>query len=260
MVSVASSKRPVAVFVRAFPRRRLHGVRELPAASDSGRAPASASLGHPHATQRPDNRGACGHRRDRGEDAWRWDLYPHQSTSLLDPLAKDGLLADWDIQHLHLGLPGGRPTIAPFVNRSQKVLLVRFTPADAYLIDCPAHGPDVQAPWWDTDLPETLHRNWPESIAHLRLNVSGGSRLTWDQHRRMRPVRGFTITTAVTVTDDAVYLLGTGLLASGYSFQAGQCADRIMTRMVEKALAHTDDEKVVIRGDLREVHVYFEPR
>jgi hypothetical protein len=76
----------------------------------------------------------------------------------------------------------------------------------------------------------------------------------------MRPLRGFTITTAVTVTDGTAYLLGTGLLGNGYSLQAGNCADMIMTRMVEKALAHTDDEKVVIQGDHREVHVYFEPR
>jgi hypothetical protein len=194
------------------------------------------------------------------------DLYSHQSTSLLDPLAKDGLLADWDIQHLHLGLADGRPTVAPFVNRSQKVLLARFTRADAYLIDCPPHGPDVEPPWWDTDLLETLHRNWPESIAHLRLSVDSAPdptfappRLTWAQHRQMRPLRGFTITTALAVTDGTVYLLGSGLLGNGYSLQAGRCADLIMTRMVEKALAHTDDEKVVIRGDHREVHVYFEP-
>jgi hypothetical protein len=46
----------------------------------------------------------------------------------------------------------------------------------------------------------------------------------------------------------------------GTSHLAGRYADQIMTRMVEKALAHTDDEMVVIRGDHREVHVYFEPR
>jgi hypothetical protein len=188
------------------------------------------------------------------------DLYPHQSTSLLDPLARDGLLADWDIHHLHLGLADGRPTLAPFVNRSQRVLLVRFTATDAYLVDCPPHGPTVEPPWWDTELPEALHRNWPDSIAHLRLNANGGSRFTWAQHRQMRPSRGFTFTTAVAVTGGTAYLLGSGLLGNGYSLQAGNCANRIMARIVEKALAHADEEKVVIRGDHREVHVYFEPR
>jgi hypothetical protein len=76
----------------------------------------------------------------------------------------------------------------------------------------------------------------------------------------MRPLRGFTFTTAVTVPDGTVYSLGGGLLCSGYSLEVGNYADRIMRRMVDKALAHTDNERVVIRGDHRQIHVYFEAR
>jgi hypothetical protein len=61
-------------------------------------------------------------------------------------------------------------------------------------------------------------------------------------------------------SDVRPYLLGSGLLSSGHSLEAGDVADRVMRRMVRKALAHTDDEKVVIRGDHRVLHVHFEPR
>jgi hypothetical protein len=187
------------------------------------------------------------------------DLYPHQSTTLLDPLAKDGLLADWRIQHLHLGLPSGKPTVPPFVNRSKKVLLVRITETDAYFIDCVPHGKGADPPWWNTDLPETLHRNWPASIAPFKVD-GYEPKLTWEDHRKLRPPKGFTFTTAVTTADGTSYLLSDGLLSNGYSVEARRFADRVQTKVVEIALRRTDNEKLVLKGDHREVHVYVEPR
>jgi hypothetical protein len=188
------------------------------------------------------------------------DLYPHQSTSLRNPLAKDGLLADWQIQHLHLGLTTGRLAVPPFVNRSQRVLLVRITDTDAYLIDCALHGNGVEPPWWNIDLPETIHHNWPLTIAHLKID-GYEPKLTWEQHRQLRPQgRGCTFTTAVTVADGTSYLLSHGMLTSGHSTEAGRYADAIQTRVVQAALVHRDDEKMVLRGDHRIVNVYFEPR
>lgn len=153
------------------------------------------------------------------------DLYPHQSTSLLDPLSNDGLLADWDIQHLHLGLANGKPAVAPFVNRSKNVVLVRITDADMYLIDCLPHGKGVDAPWWNIDLPETLHRNWPASIAHLRID-GYEPKLTWEAHRKLRPIKGAAITVAVSVSDGTSYLLSHGMVLSGHSMAACRMADR----------------------------------
>jgi hypothetical protein len=188
------------------------------------------------------------------------DLYPHQSTTLRKPLANDGLLSDWRVQHLHLGLATGRPTVAPFVNRSGKVLLVRVTDDALYMIDCLPHGPDVEPPWWNIDLPETIHRNWPESIEHLKLD-GYEPKLSWEDHRRLRPARGPTITMAVSTSDGTSYLLSeTGMVMTGYSMEACSRADRFQTYVRNIALDRGDDEKLVVLGDHREVHVYVERR
>jgi hypothetical protein len=187
------------------------------------------------------------------------DLYPHQSTSIRSPLSKDGLLADWHIQHLHLGLASGKPTVSPFVKRSDDVLLVRVTGAEAYFIDCLPHGPDDEPPWWNIDLPETLHRNWPESIQHLRID-GYEPKLSWEEHRKLRPVKGCTFTTAVSTSDGTSYLLSDGMLASGHSTAARTFADSLQTQVTEIARGRKDDERLVVTGDHRELYLRVEPR
>jgi hypothetical protein len=187
------------------------------------------------------------------------DLYPHQSTSIASPLSKDGLLADWHIQHLHLGLMSGKPAVPPFVMRSANVLLVRVTDSAAYFIDCLPHGASVDPPWWDIDLAETLHRNWPESIHHLRIE-GYEPKLTWEQHRRLRPVKGCSFTTAVSTSDGTSYLLSDGMLAAGYSTAARGFADSLQTNVTEIALGSADDERLVVAGDHRELYLSVQPR
>jgi len=104
---------------------------------------------------------------ERGED-----VNPHLSAACRDaddPNFHDRLLNDWDIQHLHLG-----PTRSTsLVERSRNVLFARITPSTAYLIAILDHRhkdlPVGTFPvWFRTAVFETLHRNWPESIAHWR--------------------------------------------------------------------------------------------
>lgn len=196
------------------------------------------------------------------------DLYPHQSTTLARPLAKDGLLADWRIQHLHLGLASGKRATAPFVNRSCNVLLVRVTDDAAYFVDCLAHGgtdepeeaSDPEALWWNVDPPETLHRNWPDSIADLNLD-DYAPKLSWSDHRKLRSSKGCNFTTAVTTSDGTSYLLSeTGILASGHSSQARSHADALQNKVTTIALDRRDDEKLVVEGDHCELHLRVEPR
>lgn len=187
------------------------------------------------------------------------DLYPHQSTSLLDPLSNDGLLADWGIHHLHPGLATGKPTLAPFVNRSKSVLLARITDADMYLIDYLPHGKGVDAPWWNIDLPETLHRNWPDSIADLKIE-DYEPKLSWEAHRKLRPPKGATITVAVTVSDGTSYLLSHGMVLSGHSMAACSLADQYQNRVVRIALDRADHEKLIVTGDHRQLDVRVVPR
>ena len=189
------------------------------------------------------------------------DLYPHQSTTLLRPLTNDGLLADWHIQHLHLGLATGRQAAAPFVNRSGNILLVRVTDDAIYFLDCLPHGEDVEPPWWNIDLPETVHRNWPDSIAHLMLD-DYEPKLSWEDHRKLRPTRGHgaTFTTAVTTSDGTSYLLGGGMVTSGYSTTACDSANAVQNQVTQIALSRRDDEMLVVTGDHRELHLRVGPR
>lgn len=179
------------------------------------------------------------------------DLYPHQSCGVAKPLTPDGLLADWQIQHLHLGLPNGRPARrAPFVNRSGIVLLARITDHDAYFIAALPHG-GGEEPWWNMDLPETLHRNWPQSIE--RFKVDGYEpKLTWEEHRKMRPPKGCSFMTAVTTKDGTSYLLS-DILANGHRMQAGRFADQILTIFTDLALALRGNKLGVVgaHGGLR---------
>lgn len=188
------------------------------------------------------------------------DIYPHQSTTLLRPLAKDGLLADWDIQHLHLGLRDGAPATPPFVNRSRNVVLARIVDTDAYLIDCLPHGEADDEPWWKKHLVETLHRNWPDSIAHFRLE-GYEPKFTDEDHRKLRPMGGgANLTAAVSVSDSTSYLLTNGMVTAGYGLDVCRFADALQTRVVQLAVSRRDDERLVVAGTYRNVELSVAPR
>lgn len=95
------------------------------------------------------------------------DLTPHLSENIRSPKYNDYLLNDWGIHHLHLGT-----TMRPngFIKREGPLLFCRFDENTAYLISIQPHGS-----WTEQDMIRVLHKNWPESIAHFRLNDTAES-------------------------------------------------------------------------------------
>lgn len=189
------------------------------------------------------------------------DVYPHQSTTLLRPLTKDGLLTAWDIQHLHLGLPSGNPATPPFVNRSRNVALARVTDTDAYLIDCLPHGEGDDVPWWKRHLVEIIHRNWPDSIAAFRLD-GYGPKFTDEDHEKLRSMRrgASNLTVAVSVQDGTSYLLTLGMVAAGYGLTVCRFADTLQNTVVRLAVDRRDDERLVVTGSYRNIEISVAPR
>ncbi len=89
-------------------------------------------------------------------------LTPYQSKAVLEkPSAKDGLLFDWDIHHLHLGK---MINADGFVARTKDLLFVRATDTSIYFLSVGSHGD-----WGDVELLEIIHRNWPETIVHRKM-------------------------------------------------------------------------------------------
>ena len=152
------------------------------------------------------------------------DLRPRLSTSIdyaytLEPptaLARrksrgrhyDGLLADWGIHHLHLGVTP-HPHQRGFIRRTGHVLFAAFQPSDAFLVDLQPHESDG-ANWSALRILEIIARNWPD--ARILVPTLSGTRLkggNWldDERRQMRHAG---IAGGAVEIDGAVWVAGGG--------------------------------------------------
>lgn len=88
-------------------------------------------------------------------------LYAHQSTSLDDIDANDGLLTDWGVQHLHLETaPHAKKP--KYVKRADYVLFVYPVVEHLILLDIVRHPHGEE---WSDDRPiNLLHRDYPKVI------------------------------------------------------------------------------------------------
>lgn len=92
------------------------------------------------------------------------DLSPHASVLISNINAKDEMLADWGIYHLHIG-HGNRPTrIAGFVNRGKELLFVMPYSNNIYFIQILDHNS-----WTNFKLIEIIDNNWPFLLEPYRL-------------------------------------------------------------------------------------------
>lgn len=84
------------------------------------------------------------------------DLTPHLSKLINKPEKTDPMLNDWGIYHLHLGteIQNG------FACRTGPLLFARVTDERFYALDVYSLGT-----WTESEVVETVHRNWPESVA-----------------------------------------------------------------------------------------------
>ena len=187
-------------------------------------------------------------------------LTPYMSRTITDTGYHDSMLDHWGIYHFHLGTEleeGGN-----FVRRTGGVLLCRFDDSHAYFIKVVPHGRSVPAPWYQKELIEIIHKNWPESIRHaLATGVTGLSpRLNEQEVAELR--RKSNIVLFLEMSDGTVYMppgVGNtlGLVATdGSSVNDTRFAGRLreLTKLVEERIV---DEYRRIHENARKLGYQF---
>jgi len=93
------------------------------------------------------------------------DLLPHMSRNIFDTSSKDGLLYDFNIQHLHLGLKPS-PKNPQLIEGRKKILYCVFDDENAYFLVIDNHGR-----WGDIELIRLIKNNFPHLIEPFEMNV-----------------------------------------------------------------------------------------
>lgn len=128
----------------------------------------------------------------------------------------DDLLNDWGVYHLHLGTSLDNEG---FVERTGPLLLARFDNDRAYLINVMPHGS-----WTKKEIITTVHKNWPESIDHFKMKMSGLEKEITDEDRKS--LRRLHTITVVEVGDGVIYgPLGGGYTTSGLNAEVVRVSD-----------------------------------
>lgn len=139
------------------------------------------------------------------------DLMAHLSTRVLKAKSNDGLLNDWAIHHLHLGITPYASNTA-FVERTGPVLLAHFTDDASYLIDVVEHEH-----WSDQRYLQILKANWPELLVDVRLAGKVASTFT---DADVDSLRRIGINSMLDVGGDAYAPVGGGYATSKVALDA----------------------------------------
>lgn len=151
------------------------------------------------------------------------DINPFLSTNREKTDAKDPLLYDWNIHHLHLTRryhPNGRP------KRSDYLLFVRCTDSTMYFIQIYSHQSN---PFVKGELQEIVAHNWPELLlpfplddGHLTEEVTGEVRAILRKKHILSPIE----------IDEKIYFpSGGGYASDGSSVCAVREADDFWNQM-----------------------------
>lgn len=134
------------------------------------------------------------------------DLTPHLSKLINNPEDTDPMLNDWGVYHLHLGtdIQNG------FARRTGPLLFARVTDEHFYAVDVYSHGA-----WTESEVVETVHRNWPESVARWVMHGVRGERLTDTQRAALR--KKYTNSFFLTKDGTTYGPIGGGTAASGHN-------------------------------------------
>ncbi|CAI8958445.1 hypothetical protein [Pseudomonas chlororaphis] len=163
------------------------------------------------------------------------DLTPHLSKLINNPEETDPMLNDWGVYHLHLGtdIQNG------FARRTGPLLFARVTDEHFYAIGVYSHGA-----WTESEVVETVHRNWPGSVARWVMHGVKGERLTDAERAILRKKR---LNSFFLTSDGTTYgPLGGGTVASGHNIFSVMQMDTEHDRLecLERRLVAVTDELV----------------
>lgn len=161
------------------------------------------------------------------------DLTPHLSKLIEKPEETDPMLNDWGVYHLHLGteIQNG------FARRTGPLLFARVTGEHFYAIGVYSHGA-----WTESEVVETVHRNWPESVARWVMQGTRGGQLTNEERAALRKKH---LNTFFLTKDGTTYgPLGGGMMASGHNVSSVVQMDIEHDRLecLERRLVEITDE------------------
>lgn len=133
------------------------------------------------------------------------DLTPRLSGRIAKLNSRDRMLADWGIQHLHLGeIPE---------DHDDPIIFAMVTDDVFYAINVYTHDD-----WTNVGVLEIIHQNWPQLLQHAVVRGITGDSLTAEERLA---IRSKNCNVAVQVSDGTVYVcIGGGLVASGDNIRA----------------------------------------
>lgn len=181
-------------------------------------------------------------------------LHRHMTKRVADIVARDGLLDDWDIHHLHLGTEIDKNS--GLIERTNHILLCRFDDECAYFIMVAPHGARAPNTWYRQEMLEIIHNNWPESIDSAR--IPGVSEITPkfddDGIKNLRQVHGNAL---LQVSDGTVYIgPGLGTTGNGTNVIDLLSANRVV-HAAKRIEARIADELPQIRENARRQGYHF---
>jgi hypothetical protein len=136
------------------------------------------------------------------------DLNPHLSTRHTSISNPDGMLAEWDVHHFHLGTQP-HPKNPSFVKRTGPLVFARIDDEAAYVIGIYDHNGNFE----NTGILEILHQNSPDTISRYRVFGVTGSPLEKAERRVLRSKNGNVL---IATRDGAVYMpISSGVVSSG---------------------------------------------
>jgi len=152
------------------------------------------------------------------------DLNPHLSKRHARIHNPDGLLAEWQVHHFHLGI-GPDPRDPSYVSRTNSVV---FALVDDHTF-CAINVYPHQTHWEEVDVVETIHRNWPDIISRYRVRGVTPAVLNNAQRRALRKHNGNVL---IGTKDGTVYMpIGGGVAASGNKIECMMEADYWCTKI-----------------------------
>ena len=183
------------------------------------------------------------------------DLNTHLSSRITDPTKPDGLLDHWSIKHLHLGKAIDRRTGR--IERTKNLLLCRIDENNVYFIKVAPHGLGVDEPWYEKELLEIIHKNWPESIEFAKVRGVESVSPQIEDEEDIRALRHANLVTMMVMQDGTVYMPpGFGTTGDGTNPLDLMEIDRIRQSATE-AEEHVRREYVAIRDNARRLGYHF---
>ena len=183
------------------------------------------------------------------------DLNTHLSSRITDPTKPDGLLDHWGIKHLHLGKAIDARTSR--IERTKNVLLCRIDENNVYFIKVAPHGLGVDEPWYEKELLEIIHKNWPESIEFAKVRGAESVEPQVEDKEDIRALRHANLVTMMAMQDGTVYMPpGFGTTGDGTNPLDLIEINRII-RSAKQAEERIRKEYVVIRNNAMKLGYHF---